>query len=180
MIRSTREQNVELKYFYSPATGNATSTPTVACISAITQGVAANQRTGDEANLKTLQFNIGFTGGDATNYVRATIVRWLMNDSNDAVTASDVFTNSSVAWLSLASQHKPNRFEMVWDKTAIIGTGGTDGVIFKGSLKTDWELAFNSTAITGINHLYVIISSDSSAATHPVYTFEMEVGYTDA
>jgi hypothetical protein len=169
----------EKKSFYSTASGSATSTSTVACLTSIPQGVTAGSRTGDKCLATDLEFKVGFTGGDATNYVRATFIKWVMNDSNDACTSSDVYQNNAVPWLSLLQAQHPNRFELLYDEVCCIGTSGTDACIISGKLKLKHEISFNATATTGIGHVYLLMTSDSSAATHPVYSLEARVEYID-
>jgi len=180
MLNSRIKMDVEDKIFYSTYAGSASTTAGISCLSAITQGVASNCRTGDECHLTGLEFNFGFSGGDATNFCRIIIIQWLMNDSSDAVGIADIVANTAVPWLSMLSPYRPNRFKPLFDKIVSIGTQGTDAVVVKANLKLDTNISFNATAATGINHIYSVIVSDSSAATHPTYAIEGFVRYEDA
>jgi len=180
-VKSQIDSENEEKHYSSIASGTVSSTGVVQDCSVVGSGTTGSSRVGDAVRAKSLDFTVGFVGGDATNFCRATIIQWKMNDSNDAVTLSDVYVNYlNNPTLSLFSPTQPNRFRVLFDKIVVYGTGGVDAAFIQGHLKLNSQLSYNVGANSGINHIYLIISSDSTAATHPSYTFDVDFCFTDA
>lgn len=181
-VKSQLSADEELKHYPTVIAPTALSTTgVVQDLSVITQGTTSLTRVGDEVRAQSLDFTVGFIAGDATNFCRCTIIEWKMNDSNDAVTLSDVYSNYlNNPALSQISPTKPNRFRIIYDKTVSVSTAGDGAAIIRGHLKLNHAISYNLGANSGIGHLYMLLSSDSSAVVHPTYSVDADFAYSDA
>ena len=144
----------------------------------------------------------GWLAGDAYNNIRCIIFRWYADSGITAPTVSDVLYTASPSYTYMAP-YNPTRIEanlvhICYDKTFILentpywngtttlfasGQSSIHNVMNKkiyGKKLGRKKLNFNSSAVTGTGHLYMLLVSDSGSAPHPYAQFAGTLKYTDA
>lgn len=146
------------------------------------QGVAINQRLGDEIKMLKFEGNIEFTVADATNVVRLVIFQWYMDDVLDIPALSDIFENTTYPWVSVhkLSAKTRRKYKILYDRAVALSTSNSNMQISCNlDLTSCRKTEFTAGATTGKNILYYAIVSDSVAVTHPGYTFSTALYYQD-
>lgn len=151
------------------------------------QGVADGQRVGDKLKAKLFNFRFNLIFGDPTQVVRVILFRWY-EDNTVAPTAAQILQNPLGFPVTTGINHdtiKKGQLHVMFDKTYSMSGTGSSASIFRsikiyGRKLGKKGIEFNNGAITGVNHIYALFQSDSTAAPNPVINWYSRLEYTDA
>lgn len=190
IVDSKLEAEVEKKYRdYTLDAVAISSTPVVSDISVMALGTSAQQRIGDVVELKSIQFRFQCTLADTTNYIRLILFQW-KQDAQTAPTWADIMEFESggvpIAQYERMSPYSlytsiEGSFRVIKDIRFILDTDNPvqliEGFINKGFTK---NIHYSQAASTyGVNHLYMMMLSDSGAVSHPSIDGFIRLRYTD-
>jgi hypothetical protein len=193
-VRSLISVAQEPKFFDSKVYATATtSSGQQYAISAIPQGSTDSTRDGDQVNLLALRVYFATylqgTGGtnDFTDTVRIIVFRWHPMSTAAAPVPANVLIDTSVAESLVMSDYTwDNRkdYTIVHDhRFDLSGNGPAQmSMTFEKKWKAPGIPAHFSAGSTTLqsNGLFVIVSSDSLVATHPLFNLYTRVIYSDA
>lgn len=192
-VRSIVNSNLEKKYFDTLLSGTVSTTAQISKLTTIPTGTTDSTRVGDKVKMLSLNLRFLFGAADATNVCRFIIFQWHLNDGTAPV-VTDILNNTGVTDVFMAyyNHDQGKNFTVLCDKMIISCLNASNAnVWFK------WRHSFNrkrklsdkfvkntikfiAAANTGMDHIYMLIVSDSSALTHPGYNLDSRVTYTDA
>lgn len=140
-------------------------------ITAIPQGDGEAERDGDSVKITGTYGRGAIIVGDGFNMVRLTLIRWKCNGEPTAAQIYDltnIGTNGSM--YSPFNHNYRDQFVVLQDKFINLDTYNPyKQVIIKAGPQP--KTTYNAGAITGINKIYMILSSDSTVGPHPKITF---------
>ncbi len=168
------------KQFNTLVSSTISSSAVFQDLSLITQGTTFNQRVGAQVNVVSATIKMFLVCADATNYIRTVLFTWRPSDSSDVPTASELFIDTASAAFTSLLAYKPSRFKVWHDKCYPLTTAGntycrTEVVTLRNVGAIQYDIGVN----TGSRHLYLAIVSDSGASTHPPYTIDCNMIFTD-
>jgi len=164
------------------AATSANATTQFADLTAIPVGTGNNARTGTEVKLKELDIKFVCALADTYNFVRFILFEWIPSDSSDGPGASEIFnTNFSSGnndFFCGINQLRPSRFRILHDQTCDLHAANViESHHIK--MKLGWTCNFDTGSTTGRNHLYLAYISDSTAVTHPAFSYSYSVVYNE-
>lgn len=153
-------------------------------LSQISEGSANGERSGLAIRPKELSFHYENLTTDATNKTRIMIVIWRDDTAQNNATLAQIYQDVTNA-LPLSPYHfanYPSKFQVIYDKIHYLdlitdAVAGAKVVIRK---KLPAQIYFNAGATTGTNKIFLVMWSDSGAASHPTITLSGKFVYTDA
>lgn len=147
-------------------------------LTAVPQGVTDYNRTGDVFVIRRCIVRLQGITGDATNMVRIMIFSWALN-SNPAVT--DILTTVSTAEAPLTQVIHDNsdKMKVYADVIMTLNTYTPNSVrVFDFKCNNKIQANTGSTTV-GTRHIWLLVCSDSAAATHPQIGFGAQVFFED-
>jgi len=182
IMQSINSQEEE-KWINVAGVSVATSgTPTFVDLSTIGQGTTSGTRIGDTIKLNHFRFALSVIYADATNLVRVTIFKWMMNNTSDVPSASEIFQDTTGATricLTPFVTTKPSRFKIIFDKLINLDATCHPQAIHLVEMAMKTLVSFDTGTSTGRNHIYVSFVSDSTAIPHPAFSYESFVKFHD-
>lgn len=188
LIKKVLSQAAEQKFLLNSVTAAAISyTGASYGLSATFQGDNVDDRIGNKISLQTLQVSFSCTAADINNRMRVVIVQF--TDGNVLPWPTFMSDSGSVnAPLSLVLPDQIRNVRFLYDSGPIdLTTVGSNYVVSrriripihkkKNALKTIQMEANTDTDGPGLVRMYVI--SDSAAASHPTFTYESRLDFTD-
>lgn len=156
------------------------TTHTVVDLTAVAQGDGEQSRDGDSIKITGMYGRGVLFWGDAVNMIRLTVIRWKCNSVPTAAQIYDTTAIGTNGGMFSSFNHKyRDNFVVISDKYVDIDSYHPyKQVIIKAGAQP--KTTFNGAATTGGNKLFLILSSDSSAAGHPSLTMRADVHYIDA
>lgn len=175
-VKSSLISTKELKWDTYINSWSASTTPIVQRLNAPSQGDAYNSRDGDEFQYVNIYGNLQYDKADPIQQIRFTVIQWFPDTSLDSPTATIVYSDITRPWLSPFNPDPKLRikYKVLYDDLININD---DVSVIRRKMYLPMK-SFRRTVctpgstITGRNYVYMIISSDSSAATHPAVTFD--------
>lgn len=155
------------------------------------QGTGKSDVIGTVLNLESIYFNLYFVYGDAINYVRMLLVQWYPDTSVDDIswkkvleypgTSSPINIDEFMSPLVL-SRANERSFRVLKDIQICLNDNDNrqqlvTGFINKGFKK---QIYFEELAQNGMNHIQLILISDSGAIVHPNVSGHFRFRFTDA
>jgi len=160
----------------------ASSTPTFTDLTPIPQGLTFNNRIGAQIRLHSLRVNMIFNGADTTNRFRLVFFKWLVSDTSDQPTQSEILVDPGYPITSPILGYTPSRFKLLNDFVVNIVTNNWQGAQSKTLKFSSSQLGLAQYDIgvnTGTGHIYVMVVSDSGASAHPAYELYADVRFSD-
>lgn len=191
-VQKLIEDPIELKFYdHTFSTFTMDTTPSFFDIFQPSQGTSSNQVVGAQVDLKSIQYNMRFVRVDTTNYVRMVIFQWLFDTLTDTPNWIQMFQFQSAGiptdqndYMSpyLCGQGKGPAFKVL--KDIELNLDSDDSVVqVKGYINKGFKkrITFNDdqSPQTGVNHIYVMIVSDSGAISHPFVDGWFRARYMD-
>lgn len=192
----------ELKYFISNQVDGGTVSDTLGIndISAVPQGDTDVSRDGDRLQWVgriSINFNVvGAVGatGDLYNTFRLIVLQW---KPNSTPTVSDILLTGPTAAVDVYSQYNHDnrqQYTILLDKMFTVNGNNTTLVPasipnspysiskhFEVNIKKAAKMAqFSGGSTSGTNKFYYILGSDSSAVTHPTYSWSSKIFFRDS
>lgn len=153
----------------------------------ISQGTTDVTRIGDKVRLKALFLDYQIVCSDATNLVRVVVFQWHPQTNLVAATLTEIFQYFAIGdnreVLSPYVHDYGDQFRVLYDRLYTLDLASAYTKSFKGviSLKrAKKQMAYAAGGSQGSNQLYIAVLSDSSAASHPTFTYVSRVIYEDA
>jgi len=136
----------------------------------VAQGVAVYQRVGQSIRVSHISLKGILTSADATQVMRIIVFRWNVSDSSDAPAVSELLDTAGGTIPDYVANYliyKPSRFTILWDETFIFSSNWQPLQKFEKEIKCNSLVEYDVGVNTGKNHIYMMITSDSGAVTHP-------------
>lgn len=149
-------------------------------LTGIAQGDTHTTRDGDEIKITSFSSRGNVMCADATNIVRITIISWKPNSipaANDIFQTADTI-NQGGLYSELNHANKKN-IRVHYDKILHMTLQNNAVQYWACKFKELPKCVYNPGLTTGTNQLYICIASDSSAVTHPTFTYRGELDYHD-
>jgi hypothetical protein len=173
------------KYFDVPA-ANVTSITTVTDLFAPSQGVASNQRTGDDVRLRGIKLRAKAycLNANTQSTFRLVCFLWNVDSTILAPTGSQVFNIPGAAADTPCASLNTNvigsqEMTILCDVMGSVSNGGPGAWHFDFTKEFQSAVTFEPAAITGIGKVFVAVVSDA-AINVPVMSIGGVVLYDDA
>lgn len=152
------------------------------------QGVGDSQRQGDVIFIRSVQITGNILCADATNMFRCILFRWRPDNLIDTPSIAKVLQDTvTLPYLSPINETslQAGKINVILDKTYALVLNTTSSLKrfrwkFSGKRLGKKKIAFNSAAVTGMDQLYMLAVSDSTAISHPYISFNCRTIYSDA
>lgn len=181
VVRKALKRTQELKYIDNGWNVNYDYGATCTSITDIGQGDTDSTRDGDKCLPKSIKLRLGLTAGDTTNFMRLMIIRWHSNVSTLAAGNVLQYLSSALAPFSPLSHDGRSEFNVIWDRTYVLGTQMYPVLNIKKFIKlAPHPIKFSAAGTDGRDKLFLIGVSDSAAAAHPNVSGYIRVEYTDS
>jgi len=148
----------------------------------IAQGTTMYQRIGQSIRVQNISLKGILTSVDATQVMRIIIFKWLVSDTSDAPSVSELLDTAGGTIPDYVAQrlvYRPSRFSILWDKTWTFSSNWQPVQHFDHIVKLNSEIEFDVGVNTGKNHVYMLTVSDSAVSTHPSAIISTTVHYHD-
>lgn len=180
-VRREIESYAEKMYFPAPSNLSVSSTPNVVSLSDVAQGDADTNRDGDQLSLTSIEFRGYIATGDTTNVLRFIIFQWYPNDSFYPPTASDILLTAASGFISPYSHDGRFQFKILYDRSFSMSTNWQPYLTFHKYVTKGFrrKIQYNAGGTTGVNKIYLLLVSDSSAAPHPTISYYSKLNYRD-
>lgn len=151
----------------------------------IATGTTVATRVGDAVTLREIDWRGIITSADTHNFVRVALFQWRADTSVDTPTAGSVLetVNDVLAPVTLWNWDRRAEYKVLWDKTYYLDSADDTAVQFSGKIgprKLKTPIHYNPGYNTGMNHVFLMVISDSSAISHPQVNWDMRLKYKDA
>jgi len=160
----------------------ASGSPTFVDLTTIGQGNTSNSRNGDTVKLTNLRLAFSCIFADATNLLRVTLFRWLMNNTSDVPSTAEIFQDATGTTRTVLSPFvvtKPSRFKILYDKVFNLDSVAHPQILNVTDLKLKSLVSYDTGTSTGRGHIYLSFISDSGAIPHPAFSYESFVKFHD-
>lgn len=176
IVKQVLNSQEERKWKLTTFSSGIDSTMQSIDLTSISNGTTSSSRVGSQIRLKKLNLNWVSAIGDSTNLIRVAIVFWKPNDAVDVPQQSEVFQTSGC--LAPYLKLNPSRFKLVKDFLLIFDTYHP---VQKGEIeiKLDQLVSYVPGLDTGMNHLYLLVFSDSGGVPNPTFEFNSSVEFVD-
>jgi len=162
--------------------GTVSSAPTISYIGIMAQGDGDGTRDGDDVEFLGMHVRWWFVAADTTNIFRFIVFRDVSSNGVTPIEAEILETPSNV--LSAINSFNAHRFVVLYDHVCGVVLG--QDAIKVGEFRVKRKFLMNYIGTTaaagsaGVNSVYVLLMSDSGAASHPSYSFMSRMYYRDA
>lgn len=186
-VKSQQTRQLETKYYnwFSNTLSPDYSGTLFDITSYISAGTTVSGRVGDSINLREIEWRGQITSADTHNFVRVALFQWRTDSAIDAPTAGDVLetVDALLAPTTLWNWDRRAEYKVLWDKTYYLDAADDTAVQFSGKIgprKLKLPVLYNPGVNTGMNHVYLMLISDSGAVSHPQVNWDMRFKYKDA
>ncbi len=183
IVKSLLKEVQELKIFISQSTGiNVDYGGSIVDLSAITQGDSDVSRDGDRVQLMEWSFSYNVQVADTYNLFRVVLFQYVPDSNLGAPAVTNVIqTNGSVNGpISYKSIDFVKDVYILYDKLVFVDTYHPiipNRVLIKKF--HDKQMQFTG-ATSRTNGLFMMVISDSAAATHPAIQYYSTIRFTDS
>lgn len=157
----------------------------ITALSAISQGVGGNQRVGDAVSVRGIEFRMaGYPQGTST-FLRLVLFQWNVPSSLGAPTAANVLQSVGVTAQTIAVPYdfagaEEGRLNIIADEVVVVQTGATGPFSLMVRRNGQWQVDFDTGAVTASGQIYALVISDAALAGNaPVYQWWSRVLYDD-
>lgn len=183
-VKRLIKRNEEVKYANVSNTYSVTTTPGVYSLSNTSQGTTGGQHLGDECILKNLEMRFLVSVADSTNVVRVTIFRWKPNIAYVGASAAAVYktVTAPLALTSVFLEDGEDMYTILYDEViCLAAAGGNPEQVYRLIRRQlNYKQDYLTSSSNCSNNIYMILTSDSTAATDPQFQFFSKIGITDA
>jgi len=186
-VKALIAKKEELKQFDTYESIGVSSSGAVTDLSVLVQGAAPSNRDGGVISAKSIRLNCYSVLADTTNMCRWVVFQWTGNDANDAPSVSEVINTgalgSGLQFMDmLYPTNGPTNFRVLLDITHNLDANH-EQMYTQHLVKIPPRLSkitYGAGVTTGVNHVYLIRISDSTAATHPTMVIYSRLYFTDS
>lgn len=172
----------EVRFKSTSGASTLSSTGVIVLLNGMSEGDSEGTREGVSITLKSYTEHLQFITADATNVMRRILV-WDKQTNGAAPALSDILEDSTtLPLLSPKKWENRKRFQFLKDDILNVSTY-TPQLLSKLYLKlkgkkTNYLSNVNTSAGITSGGLYLVMFSDSGAATHPAYNYFVRMTYT--
>jgi len=171
----------EVKHLLINPNGSASSAPTISYLAICAQGDTDASRTGDAIQFLGLTARWTVIVADTTNFFRFIVFRDV-NSDGVVPDSADVLVDASQVTSPMNPIYR-KRFKVYHDEVVPISNTGPAAACGKFSFRAKFPIGYIGTTAAqtsaGTNSVYVLLMSDSGAASHPQYYFYSDLEYVD-
>lgn len=183
-VKSAITRSGEKKHFSTIIDTTASDVVTALALSPITQSTTGVSRTGDSVHPTLLELNLKVEAADVTNVVRLTLVQWKNNSLDDAIDATDIYTNTTTDTAPMSTLNFVHRsqYKVLADRFVALNIDGEGVRVVKFRIREKQmldKIMFNPVTTTGANLFYLLIWFDSGLTVHPTIIGQSRLFYTD-
>lgn len=183
VVKKIINKEIETKSYDNYNNLTADTTGSIVKLTSIPQSVGDQGRVGSIITPTGIQFDCIFTvvAADTTDAMRLLIFQWKPDDAADAPNMSELFESTTAGYqLVTPSKHVDRqRYHKLYDKVILLDNSMPQKHL-KIRIKRLNKINFNDDLLTGQNHLYFAIFSDSGVAAHPTILYWSRTYYKDA
>lgn len=169
----------ELKVHENVTTGTvgANASSVMITLSDMGVGTGYNQRIANKIQMSSIHVKCEFLVADNTNAIHWRIFRW---NNKGTPTWSDVVSNPAYSWISFVNFNNLDKVHTIKTGTIDMVTGNDSEYVYLevfanlGLKAARWEA---SGGAKDSGQLYLLLTSDSAAVTHPGYTCARRLRY---
>lgn len=148
----------------------------------ISLGTADGQRIGHQITLKSLHINVLATHADPTQVMRVLVFQHF---PEAYPLATDIFQDTSTAYMYMSPYNFDNSksFRILYDSTKLLDNVAKPQAQWNKYInltKARKNVEYQGSTTDGLNRLYMLVISDSTAISHPAYKAFATLTYTDA
>jgi len=177
-------RNEEMKYAIINQSYDATTTPGLYCLSNTSQGDNGGTHVGDESTMKNIELRMLVSVADATNAVRVVLFRWKPNIGYVSPGAGSILKDATSPGFLTSTylEDGEDMYQVYYDEVFLLAAAGgnPEQVSRRVQRRFNLKCDFLTGTSNSSNMLYLMLMSDSSAATNPTVQFMSKVGFTDA
>lgn len=179
MLNSKLDDRIEDKYFIvTQASTNIDYSGVTTVLSNPAQGTTDLTRIGDAIRLKHITIRVGLAVGDAYNFVRVIVFKWI--PYTIPIPTSILFnTGTAQAPLGALTHDFQPQYKILSDSCITLTTNDS-AKQFIISIPLKHTCSFYNGGTTPQSGIYIILISDSGAATHPTAQFVSKLDFEDA
>lgn len=148
----------------------------------ISQGDGDSNRNGDQVCIRSVQINFNAYLADTTNFVRFIAFQWYPSSSLAYPGIGDILVDSiNYPFMSPYNHDKRFMFKILRDKLVKLDTDNPTQMVkffIKGGFKRKIQF-IETSSVNYTNGIYILMVSDSSAATHPTVLYSGKLNYSD-
>lgn len=183
IVKKALHKDEEEKYAIVQASYSVSTTAGVYNIANTSQGSSGGTHVGDECRLKSIWFRWAMGVADVSNVMRIIIFVWhpLMSFASPAALNILKTTTTPNQITSCYQEDGEDQYTILYDKVQPLCTSGDNYNpvgIFKKKLNLKQDYATGSSNCS--NNIYVLLISDSGAASDPYIYFTSRVAFTDS
>lgn len=152
---------------------------TVYAISMPSQGDTYNARQGDSISWLSITGKVSAIHGDTTNLVRFIIFQWIPDNNIDAPSVLKILQTSSPMSMYVGTKNQRAKFRVLKDVLHNVSAQGSPQTLHRVAISGSKMFAtkFNAAATTGKGIPYILVISDSGAATHPTISTDLKYSW---
>lgn len=176
----------ETKYYDKLATANVDASGSLIRLTEVPIGQTDSSRIGDKLTMRAFQFKLQFGIADTYNMLRVILFQWYPNTTLSPPAGNDILIGTLgllTSFMSMYTHDYLNQFHILYDKMMYVDSARNhqQTIVKKINLKYAKKVInFTAGSIEGSNHLYLLLVSDSTAASHPGFNLESRVWYDDS
>lgn len=161
----------------SNGTVGANASSVMITLSDMGVGTGYNQRIANKIQMSSIHVKLEFIVADNTNSIHYRIFRW---NNKGTPTWSDVVSNPAYSWVSFVNFNNLDKVHTIREGTISMVTGSDSEFVTKeiyanlGLKAARWEA---SGGAKDSGQLYLLLTSDSTAVSHPGYTCARRLRY---
>lgn len=187
IVKKVETKSSEKKFYDTDRLGSiSTAGQVFSCLNGLAQGVTNVNRIGDKIQLTSFQVRGIVTAGDSYNFMRFILFQW----ASDANTASPIVTDvldgaaiSSGSGITAPyNMETSGTYKVIKDKVYYVDQDNNQAKFFKFKTRkiSQKMLKFSPSGNRPFKgEMFVIVISDSSAATHPSIEFITRTYFID-
>lgn len=188
IVNKKLQEIPEKKYYDTTVNSSIGFTPVFYNLTQISQGTTSYNRVGDDIQLLSIYIRLKLSIYDTTNIFRVVLFQWFDDGIDDAPAWEKIFQYPSTTaptvpnqlMSPLAIDKNQNKFKILFDKYFKLDVDDQEEIMelfYKKNFNK--KILYKSGSNFGLNHIYLMLVSDSEAVNHPTAAGYLRVRYTD-
>jgi len=182
-VKKSMSKAIEVKHLDTEISGSITTTGTVQDLSPVSLGTSEVGRIGISIRSIAVKANFVLARGDDTNGCRLVVFKWKDDDAINTPTVAKVLDTTSVSsstqfWVCPINWQNRKSIQVLYDRMYVFDDTH-DLVNDSFDVPVYGSCDFNTGTTSGTNHIYCLLLSDSTIATHPTILMSARYLYKD-
>lgn len=176
----------ETKYFDLLAVSNVDASGSLIRLTEVPIGQTDSSRIGDKLTMRAFQFRLQFGVADTYNVCRVIIFQWYPNTTLSPPSGNSILSatlGTLTSFMSFYTHDYQNQFHILFDRIMYVDIDRNHQQTITKKINMKYAkkfINFTAGSIEGSNHLYMLLLSDSTAATHPGFNLRSRLWYDDS